>query len=94
MDIFEAIDKYSNMAAENEKEAIKQSRSENAEEAMKEIGLARDYRQLANWLYELADYRHIIDFADQIIEKEYGVKIPEGYADVFEQLKKIRTEGE
>lgn len=94
MDLFETIDKYSNMAAEKEKESIKHSRAGNTAEAMQEIGLARDYRQLSSWLYELADYRHIIDFADQIIEKEYGALIPEGYADVFEQLKKIRTEGE
>jgi len=49
---------------------------------------AEEHRQLAEWLKELREIKNIVDSAEMIIEEEYGVVIVEGYADVFDLIKK------
>lgn len=50
---------------------------------------ADEHEQLAEWLRELKAYREIIYSADQKVLDIYGVLIPEGYSDVFSDLKEV-----
>lgn len=50
-----------------------------------------DWLGIAKWLTELKMYRNIIDTAEEKIKDTYGEVIIEGYADIFDHLKEIRS---
>ena len=51
-----------------------------------------DFRQIADWLRELKEYREIITNAPRIIIEKYGSDIIEGYADIYDMLREVKAD--